>query len=302
MKIRLKKKAAGIVAFIAVCLVVCYLFDMTSLRYNNTETYGEYNKRTNHAADEEQVQEAMKSETKQSVVKKHVEQENTTQKKSEDSQEKVKKQLTKKVFLTFDDGPSENTEKVLETLKKYNARATFFMIGEQITPEKEELVKSMVKAGHMVGVHTYTHNEKKMYANKEACLKDIKKTYDRILEVTGVKPIYYRFPYGSANCYVSGYCNEVIRELKGMGLEYIDWNVTGEDSVGKPTSYSIMKNVSKFKNYMEPVVLLHDGQSNKLTAKLLPQILKKMKAAGYEFGTMDERSELYQWPHDWQKK
>ncbi|MDO5292691.1 MAG: polysaccharide deacetylase family protein [bacterium] len=295
------KKVLGLGAFIAVCLAVCLYVDMSALKHSNTETYGEYLERVGKANEEETIN-ASKAQKVDQIANERVSDENTKSKELNDSKEKEKKQLTKKAFLTFDDGPSKNTPKVLETLDKYNAKATFFMIGEQITPDMESLVKEMQQKGHVIGVHTYTHNRKKMYANEEACLNDIKKTYDRLIEVTGVTPTLYRFPYGSANCYISGYCNDVIRKLKDMGLDYVDWNVSGEDSVGKPSKYSIMKNTSKFKDYMEPVILLHDGQGNQLTAQVLDDILKKIKDAGYEFGTLDERSELFQWHHDWQKK
>lgn len=296
----MKKRVIGLAIFLVVSLVVCYGVNLTSKGYYNTETYGEYNSRVNKETGADAA-ETMKRQTKSEVVKQHIEQENTKEKQTDDSQEKIKRQRKKKAYLTFDDGPSDNTPKILAALKKYNAKATFFMIGEQIVPEKEALVKAMLKEGHIIGVHTFTHNRKKMYANKQACLSDIKKTYEKLEEVTGIKPKYYRFPYGSANCYISGYCNQVIKELKDMGLDYVDWNVSGEDSVGSPSKSSIRKNVYKFKNYIEPVILLHDGQGNKLTAELLPELLEKIKAAGYEFGTLDERSEVYQWPHDWQK-
>lgn len=289
------KKIIGLGAFIAVCLVICYLVDRNALNYNSTETYGEYQERTGQAP-KDTIGEKKKELERQKVTK-----ENEDSKVINESEEKQKKQRTKKAFLTFDDGPSKNTPKVLEVLDKYNAKATFFMIGEQITPNMENMVKEMVEKGHVIGVHTYTHQRSKMYANKKACLDDIKKTYNRLIEVTGVTPTLYRFPYGSANCYISGYCNEVIRDLKSMGLEYVDWNVSAEDSVGNPTKSSILKNTSTFKNYIEPVILLHDGQGNKLTANTLDTIMKRIQDAGYEFGTLDERSTLYQWHHDWQK-
>lgn len=282
------QKKVGLAAFIVICLTVCYFIDRTANNYNSPKTYGEYQ--------EKQISKA--TTVLQQTGNANAEQENANA--IEKAEEE--KEMVKKAFLTFDDGPSDNTLKVLETLDKYNIKATFFMIAEEITPEREELVKKMIAEGHVVGVHTYSHNRNEIYKDKEACIADIKKTYDKLLDVTGQAPCYYRFPYGSANCYITGYCNAVIRDLNDMGLSYIDWNVSGEDSVGKPTKASIMKNIKTFDKYIEPVILLHDGSSNKLTAEILPEIIEKIKAAGYEFGTMDERSKPYQWPHKWQEK
>lgn len=285
------KKKVGLTAFIVLCLTVCYFVDRTANNYNNSpKTYGEYQ--------EKHISKAA------SVVAEVAKNDNNVEKENASAVEKAEeeKEIVKRAYLTFDDGPSENTEKVLAVLDQYHIKATFFLIADQITPDKEALVKRMVQEGHVIGVHTYSHKSKEIYKNKEACIEDIVKTYKKIEEITGVKPKYYRFPYGSANCYVSGYCNAVIKDLEEMGLTYIDWNVTGEDSVGKPTEYSVMKNLKTFEKYIEPVILLHDGSSNKLTASILEEIVQKIQAAGYEFGTIEERSKPYQWPHNWQEK
>lgn len=282
------KKKVGLTVFVAVCLLVCYVVDQTNVGYRELpRTYGEYQEQEAEAASASKVTGAANGK-----------------KAEEENKEKVveEKERTKTVYLTFDDGPSDNTVKVLKTLDKYGIKATFFVVAEEITKENEDLLREMVADGHVIGVHTYSHNSKKIYASEEACLEDVKKAYDKIYEITGEKPVYYRFPYGSANCYMVGFCEAIIGDLDGMGLTYIDWNVSGEDAVGKPTKSSIMKNIKKFEKYQEPVILLHDGRSNKLTAKILPEIIEKMKAAGYAFDTIDKRSKPYQWPHVCQEK
>jgi len=202
----------------------------------------------------------------------------------------------KKVFLTFDDGPSEMTEKVLDCLDENSIKATFFLIGEQITEDTEELVRRMYKEGHEVGVHTYTHEKNEIYASAQAYIDDVIKTADRIREVTGKQPVYYRFPWGSANCYISSYRKEVINALAELGFQYIDWNVSGEDSVGTPSSGEILSNIKKdYNKYQEPVVLMHDSSSNKATAQTLSDIVSLFSEAGYSFGAIGERSRPYQW-------
>ncbi len=284
MKKQIIRKVLGIAGFIAVCIAICFMVDQTSIgRVRGPKTYGEYEQRKNALKQEDsQDVSAMEGENKEADIE--------------------KKELTKTAFLTFDDGPSANTEKILDILDQYGIKATFFVVAEEITPEREALVKRMVEEGHVIGIHTYDHNYKKIYKSKDSCLEDIIKTSDRLTEITGVVPRYYRFPYGSANCYMSRYCIDIIEELNNRNIQYIDWNVSGEDAIGRPTSTSILKNIRSFDKYMEPVILLHDGRSNKLTVKVLTKIIEKIKAAGYGFGTIDQRSKPYQWSHNWQKK
>ena len=281
-------RIVGIVSFVLICIAICFMVDQTSVgRVSSPKTYGEYEERKNAWSDQESIDvSAIENENEEAAKEADIE----------------RKELTKTAFLTFDDGPSENTEKVLDILDKNNIKATFFMVAKEITPEREALVKRMLKEGHVIGIHTYDHNYKNIYKSKERCLEDIYKTMERITEVTGVSPKYYRFPYGSANCYISGFCNDIIEELDSKNIQYIDWNVTGEDAIGKPTSYSILKNIKCFDKYMEPVILLHDGSSNQLTVKVLPKIIEKIKAAGYGFGTIEQRSKPYQWSHTRRKK
>ena len=202
----------------------------------------------------------------------------------EDTEEK------KIAYLTFDDGPSFLTEEVLMILEKEDIRATFFLIGSQITEEEEELLKQMAEKGHVLGVHTYSHKSGEIYRSAEAYIEDAKKTADRIYEVTGEQPNIYRFPWGSVNCYVTGICDTVIEKMKADGYEYFDWNVSAEDSVGTPTKDSIIKNIKKdYGKYKEPVILMHDSASNKATVEALPEIIQMLKEDGYGFGTLDER-------------
>lgn len=278
------KKKAGFVLFLIVAFVACYFINDANKDYMaRHETYGDFVK---------------KNETTKEVAKVSADKEQEQKVAVENADtEKIKKVA----YLTFDDGPSDHTKEVLATLKKYDIKATFFMIGEEITPEREELVRQMVKDGHVIGVHTYCHEKNVMYRNKEACLEDFDKAYEKIYEVTGVKPTIFRFPYGSANCYCSSYCGDVIKEMEKKGLTYYDWNVSAEDAIGHPTAYSIMKNIATFRKYNEPVLLMHDGTSNALTAKMLPQIIERIKSAGYSFDTVDNRTQPYQWSHSWRK-
>lgn len=200
-------------------------------------------------------------------------------------------QSDKKVaYLTFDDGPSEITRKVLEILKKYNIKATFFMIAGSVTPERYDLIKEMIDQGHVVGIHTYSHNYKKIYASVKDYLDDFYLAYTRVYEVTGVQPIVFRFPGGSYNKYMKGIRKQVMAEMERRGFTYYDWQVSAEDSIGKPTRASITRNVLKdLKRYRKPIILLHDSSVNKATVQSLETIIQTIKEEGYTFDTVDKR-------------
>lgn len=196
----------------------------------------------------------------------------------------------KVAYLTFDDGPSENTREVLEILKKYDIKATFFMIAGSVTPDRYDLIKEMIDQGHVVGIHTYSHNYKQIYASVKDYLDDFYLAYTRMYEVTGTQPVVFRFPGGSYNKYMKGIRKQVMAEMERRGFVYYDWQVSAEDSIGKPTRASVTRNVLKdFKKYNKPIILMHDSSVNDVTVQSLESIIKTIKEAGYTFDTVDKR-------------
>ncbi|MDD6036910.1 MAG: polysaccharide deacetylase [Lachnospiraceae bacterium] len=207
------------------------------------------------------------------------------------------KKLPEKVaFLTFDDGPSKNTIKILDTLAEYNACATFFVIGENLTESGIEIAKRALEEGHMLGMHTETHRYEKIYRSVEAFLTDYDKLASRFVEAFGECPAAFRFPGGSYSVYINPIKKELREELERRGFMGYDWNVSGEDAVGTPTAYSIKKNIfdSVYKQE-QPIILLHDSPCSDLTAEVLPEILKKLTDEGYTFMTLQYRKP-YQFP------
>ncbi len=202
----------------------------------------------------------------------------------------------KVVFLTFDDGPSRNTVKILDTLKQYNATATFFLIGENLTEKGTEIAKRALDEGHMLGMHTETHEYDKIYRSVEAFLADYDKLAARFVDEFGECPAVYRFPGGSYSAYINPIKKELKEEMERRGFLCYDWNVSGEDSVGTPTAASIKKNIfDTIEGQKQPIILLHDSPCSNLTAEVLPDILEKLVAEGYEFRTLQYR-EPYQFP------
>lgn len=216
--------------------------------------------------------------------------------------QKAERQEKKTAYLTFDDGPSSNTEKNLDTLKKENVVATFFLIGNEITKERESIVKRIVEQGNAVGVHTYCHECENIYCDAAGFFTDYQKASEKIEKVIGKVPVLHRFPWGSNNGYVSSYVDELHEKLHAMGIKSFDWNVSGEDSVAKNVSQeTIYENVKKdLCRFDEPIILLHDSESMKNTASVLNRIIAYIRAQGYEFSTLDKREE-YLFPESYRK-
>ncbi len=202
----------------------------------------------------------------------------------------------KVVFLTFDDGPSRNTVKILDTLKQYNVPATFFLIGENLTESGTEIAKRALAEGHMLGLHTETHQYDKIYRSVDSFLTDYDKLAARFTEEFGACPAVFRFPGGSYSAYINPIKKELKGEMERRGFLCYDWNVSGEDSVGTPTAVSIKKNIfDTIEGQKQPIILLHDSPCSNLTAEVLPEILDRLLAEGYEFRTLQYR-EPYQFP------
>ena len=203
----------------------------------------------------------------------------------------------KTVFLTFDDGPSRQTEKILDILDRYQIKASFFVVSKDLTESGAEAMQRAVKDGHVIGMHSDTHDYKKIYASVEALLKDYNKVYQMIQETTGITPKFYRFPGGSYNSIGKKCINEAIPELARRGFVYFDWNVTAEDAVGNPTASSIKMNIfHNLDQIVQPVILMHDGPCNSLTVEVLPEIIEELIKRGYSFDTLDHRKPcIFRW-------
>lgn len=195
-------------------------------------------------------------------------------------------------YLTFDDGPSKNTIKILDILKQYDAKATFFVIGNCICEENRAILERIVEEGHAIGLHAYNHVYEKFYANETSYLKDYESLYTVLKEDYGIETSLFRLPGGSACKYLYGNGREYVSKMQQRGFSCFDWNVTGEDSVGTPTVYSIQKNVfDRVFRYEKPIVLLHDSSIADVTVEALPGMIEKIRDEGYTFATLEHREE-----------
>ncbi|MHB8128104.1 MAG: polysaccharide deacetylase family protein [Mobilitalea sp.] len=207
---------------------------------------------------------------------------------------KEMEQDKKIAYLTFDDGPSENTFDILDTLEELDIKATFFLVGSSISVEEEDCLKRMINEGHTIGIHTYSHLCNEIYCSVERFLDDFNTVYQQIYDITGERVNIYRFPWGSNNNYSKGIKDALMEEMERRGFSCYDWNVDSNDSIGKPTSYSIRRNIKKDLGRQDyPIILMHDAGVNDLTAQILPEIIQMISDQGFKFDTLDHR-EPYQ--------
>ena len=186
---------------------------------------------------------------------------------------------TRKVYLTFDDGPSSYTDEILDILSGYGVKATFFVVG---TEEEAYLpmYQRIVEEGHSIGMHSYSHNYAGIYQSLDSFKEDYGKIKGLIKDKTGVDCLLYRFPGGSSNSVGKEHIQEYIAYLDEEGVVYYDWNVSSEDATGVWVSVdTIVKNcTSELEKYNSAYILLHDGASKKNTVEALPQIIEKIQA------------------------
>ncbi|WP_195514645.1 polysaccharide deacetylase family protein [Paraclostridium bifermentans] len=200
-------------------------------------------------------------------------------------------------YLTFDDGPSKNTELILDILKENNVNATFFIISPYIEPHIQ-FVKRAYEEGNAIGNHTADHEFKYVYTCEESFFKSFNKQQKFIKEVTGSDCTIFRFPGGSNNTIVKNsrgkdFTKNITFKLNEVGVNVYDWNVDSGDAKGNniPAS-TLIQNISreikdKDGNYKNPaIILMHDCMTKNTTVEALPGIIKLLKDAGYDFGIL----------------
>jgi len=189
------------------------------------------------------------------------------------------------VFLTFDDGPSKTTDKILDILKEKDIKATFFILGVQAEQYPEALMR-IYEEGHSIGNHTYSHLDKIQYCTPDKFVKDLDKNKELINDILerDINLNLVRFPYGSNS---AKYQNKkmYIEKLREHNLKSIDWNVDARDSIVKNPSESFIMNkiLEESKNKTRIVLLMHDSVLCKNTVKVLPRVIEHFKNKGFIF-------------------
>lgn len=216
--------------------------------------------------------------------------------KEEDTEPAGKKDnVEKRVYLTFDDGPSKNTEKILDVLKEYDIQATFFVIGREDDFSKK-MYQRIVSEGHTLGMHSYSHEYSKIYQSKKSFFRDLRKINDLLYEATGEEPIYYRFPGGTSNQVSKVPMKTLIKGLTEQGKVYFDWNAMSGDASGKNlTKRQMINNVLEdVKIHNTSIVLMHDNADKTNTVKILPELLDELLGMEVQILPIDKDTPLVQ--------
>ncbi len=198
----------------------------------------------------------------------------------EDAEELSGEQLYpdyRKVYLTFDDGPSSNTEAILEILDRYGVKATFFVVGKT-DEHSQEMYRRIIESGHTLGMHSYSHRYGEIYASTEAFTEDLEKIRGYLYEMTGQTSCFYRFPGGSSNALSSTDVQELIDVLDERGILYFDWNVVNGDAGSvKLSAAQLADNVTNnMERYRTAIVLMHDAAGKPATVEALPTIIERI--------------------------
>lgn len=180
----------------------------------------------------------------------------------------------RKVYLTFDDGPSSNTDAILDVLKKYDVKATFFVVGNNKEKYAEQL-KRIVDEGHTLGMHSYSHKYNQIYESVDTFSEDLATLQEFLYETTGVWSRIYRFPGGSSNTVSSVPITDFIEYLNDQGIRYFDWNIASGDVADTNVSKDVIVSncLRSIEKYDECVILLHDLAERKTTVEALDTVI-----------------------------
>lgn len=275
---------------ILVILIIVAFICVILIQKNISKTIEEYKVYKQYEAQVESINHQAEEKIKAEEAKKEKERQEKLPNLTEAGKENISKIYhsdTKRAFLTFDDGPSTVTSKILDTLKQENIKASFFVLGSNVEA-RPEMVKRMYDEGHFIGIHGTSHVYSQIYQSPQSVLDEYNMCNEKIKNALGEQeynPHLFRFPGGLAG----GKYAEVKAQAKELllqnNIEHVDWNaLNGDAETNKLSSEFEMKRLQETtagKNSV--VILMHDAQAKSVTADTLPQIISYLKEQGYEF-------------------
>ena len=196
----------------------------------------------------------------------------------------------KTIYLSFDDGPGPHTARLLDVLREYGVKATFFVTCRE--PDHLDMVGRAFREGHSIGVHSASHNYYAIYASEDAFYEDFKACEEMIYAQTGQYTKLFRFPGGSSNTVSSfnpGIMTRLTKSMHDMGYQYFDWNVDSDDAGNTHWSGGVLRNVEngcEGKDFC--LVLQHDVKDYSVAA--VRQLIEWGLANGYRFAPLDMTS------------
>lgn len=285
-----KRKIAILIILVILFVILATISGIKIADYHKTKKLGEeLRKQQEQIILEEQEKRRQEEERKQAVIQKRIEQ--TGRPLSEEEKDRIahiyRSTGEKRVFITFDDGPSQTvTPLILDLLKKENVKATFFTLGKN-AEYNPELIKREFDEGHYVANHGYSHKYSEIYSSPEETLNEYNYTEQAIKNALGNQAYMsrvFRFPGGSNGGYYHTAKQESKAFLKENGIVHLDWNCLSEDAVGANTKESLMQNVIDTMGEKDSVVILmHDASDKILTYEMLSDLISYLREKDYKF-------------------
>lgn len=197
---------------------------------------------------------------------------------------------TKRVFLTFDDGPSKTvTPLILDLLKQENIKATFFLLGSRVELNPD-IVKREYDEGHYIANHGYSHNYTSIYQTPQSVVDEFNATEGAIKNALGnqeYNSYLFRFPGGMPGGKHAQLKAEAAQILEQNGVAHLDWNALTSDAAGAKTSEEMLQNaINTIGEKNSVVILMHDAGDKILTYEMLPNLISYLREKGYEFKNM----------------
>lgn len=264
-------------------------YNKVKLKYDNL--FKENEKLVSDIKKEEKRKDELETTSRENLEKKESLEKIINKKEEEikkENQNYTKKVTGKVIYLTFDDGPSIYTEDILNTLDKYNVKATFFVT---CSGSLDKYAKKIIEKGHTLGLHTCTHRYNIVYSSEENYFNDLNSISAKVEELTGYKSKYIRFPGGSSNTisrFNKGIMTRLTQKVTEDGYKYYDWNIDSGDAAGadKEGVYNNVISALKNHNYSTNMVLMHDIKVS--TKNALDGIIKDALDMGYTFSNIND--------------
>ena len=205
---------------------------------------------------------------------------------TEESSDVVEIRKRGTIYLTFDDGPGPYTNILLDILKQYGVRATFFVTGAG----DDAVILREYEEGHALGLHTFSHQYAYIYQNVDNFMNDLIKVQERVKNITGQTVMLMRFPGGSSNTISMRYdgrkhiMTKLVAEVEKRGFTYFDWNIVSGDAGETTVAEEVYNNVVSKLGDGDFIVLQHDIKDFSVAA--VEKIIKYGYENGYDFATL----------------
>lgn len=285
-----RKKLVVLIILLILLVVLATLSGIKLAEHNKIKKQAaEYEKQQEEIIQAKIEKEKQEEAARQAEINKHISQ--TTRALTDEEKDRIlhiyRSTGEKRVFLTFDDGPSQSvTPLILDVLKNENVKATFFSLGTRVV-NNPDITKREFEEGHYVANHGYSHKYSEIYSSPEATLDEYNFTEQAIRDALGIQNYtsrLFRFPGGSNG----GYYDEAKQNSKAFlrenGIVHLDWNSLTEDAAGANTKEALMQNaIDTIGEKDSVVILMHDSGDKILTYEMLPDLIAYLREKGYKF-------------------